>query len=355
MTEKDFIVSKSDFNTSISGEVSAKSPSNIALVKYWGKTNPQIPTNPSISYTLTESYTDTRLEFNPKKADKSQIQVLLADKDTPSFVPKIQQFFDRISAYAPYLKEFDFIIKTENSFPHSSGIASSASGMSALAKCLMLMEKQMGFDAKNPNQRASFLSRLGSGSACRSVYPGLVAWGQSEYIPESSDLYAVPLTLDIHSNFKQFNDAILLIHEGTKSVSSTVGHQLMHNHPYADHRFDQAKQNIKKLLDTLKSGDLEGFGTLVEHEALSLHAMMMLSDPAFILMMPNTVAALHKIWAFREETKLPLFFTLDAGANIHLLYPDQAKQGIEHFIQEQLVALCQHQGVIYDQVNFAPL
>ncbi len=355
MLAKDFIVQKSEFDLNKSGKVSAKSPSNIALVKYWGKTDPQIPTNPSISYTLTNSYTETNLIFEPKKANESEIRVFLDEVEKTDFVPKIKKFFKRIADYAPYLEEFDFTIQTHNSFPHSSGIASSASGMSALAKCLIQMEQIIGISADNQLRRSSFLSRLGSGSACRSVYPGLVTWGKSEFIVGSSDLYAIPLESDIHPVFKTFNDTILLIHEGTKSVSSTVGHQLMNNHPYAQLRFDEAKQNIKKLLDILKTGELEAFGQLVEHEALSLHAMMMLSDPAFILMKPNTVAALDELWAFRKETELPLFFTLDAGANIHLLYPDEGKDKIENFIQSDLLALCQNEGIIYDRANFETL
>ena len=328
MLEKDFIISISEFNLKNSGAVSAKSPSNIALVKYWGKTEPQIPTNPSISYTLTNSFTETALKFEPKKGEFSEISVFLDRNSEPDFIPKIKKFFERIDAYAPYLKEFDFTLNTHNSFPHSSGIASSASGMSALSKCLMKMEAILGYNTGNEKQRSSFLSRLGSGSACRSVYPGLVAWGKSDYIINSSDLYAIPIRHEIHPVFTSFHDTILLIHEGAKSVSSTVGHQLMNNHPYAELRFEEAKKNIKKLLDILVNGDLEAFGKLVEHEALSLHAMMMLSDPAFILMKPKTVEALHNIWEFRTETKNPLFFTLDAGANIHLLYPDEAKEEI---------------------------
>lgn len=352
MTEKDFVVSIEDLNLNIKSKTSAVSPSNIALIKYWGKTEPQIPTNPSISFTLSQSFTDTTLYFEPLKAEKSTIKVFLDDEEKQSFVPKIQSFFQRIETYAPYLKHFDFIIKTHNSFPHSSGIASSASGMSALSKCLVQMEKLLGMHHQNEQQRTSFLSRLGSGSASRSVYPGLVSWGKSEFIENSSDLYASPLNSEIHSVFKTFHDTILLIHEGEKSVSSTVGHQLMNNHPYAEIRFQEAKQNISKLIGILKTGDLAAFGALVEHEALTLHAMMMMSDPAFILMKPNTVKALEAIWAKRESSNLDLYFTLDAGANIHLLYPNAIQSQVEAFIASELLPLCQKKGVIYDKVNF---
>lgn len=352
MTEKDFVTPLSEFDFNQSGQVSCESPSNIALVKYWGKIEPQIPTNPSISYTLTESRTHSTLEYMPKKDAESSIQVFLDGVESAGFIPKIKKFFDRIQAYAPYLQELDFILHTQNTFPHSSGIASSASGMSALAQALILIEKQMGYESNDPMQRVSFFARLGSGSACRSIYKGLVNWGENEFVPHSSNLYATPLSCEIHPVFKSFNDTILLIHEGSKTVSSTVGHKLMNQHPYAKTRFSEAYQNIQKLINVLEFGDLELFGELIEHEALTLHAMMMTSKPAFILMKPNTVACIEKIWTFRKETKQPLYFTLDAGANIHLLYPEEPEEPIKKFITAELLPFCQNGKAIYDTVNF---
>jgi diphosphomevalonate decarboxylase len=80
------------------------------------------------------------------------------------------------------------------------------------------------------------------------------------------------------------------------------------------------------MKEILKTGDMERFIKLVEHEALTLHAMMMMSDPAFILMKTGTLEVINKIWDFRKETGLPLFFTLDAGANVHLLFPNDGSE-----------------------------
>ena len=127
------------------------------------------------------------------------------------------------------------------------------------------------------NQKASFLARLGSGSACRSLYSGLVVWGETPVVEGSSDLFAVKYPdEEIHPIFKNFNDWVLLIHEGEKSVSSTVGHGLMNTNPYAERRFQEARVNFFVLKDILKTGDLQKFMTFVEHEALTLHAMMMM-------------------------------------------------------------------------------
>src|SRR5690606_28444817 len=106
-----------------------------------------------------------------------------------SFRPKIEIFLKRIVTYLPFLKEYHFKIETSNSFPHSSGIASSASGMAALALCLMDLEKELdpGMEADFFNNKASFLARLGSGSASRSIEGDLILWGADQEFPKSSD------------------------------------------------------------------------------------------------------------------------------------------------------------------------
>ncbi len=355
MTEKDFIP-KPYSNTLEAGQVTWESPSNIALVKYWGKKKNQIPENPSISFTLNNCKTITSLSFSKKENhDGFSFEIYLDDEIKGDFKPKIQTFFERIEEYLSFLKTYHFEIRTTNTFPHSSGIASSASGMSALALCLMSIERSLGEVEMTEvffNQKASFLARLGSGSACRSIEGDLIVWGENDVIAGSSDLYGVKYPYEVHENFKDYQDTILLVDKGEKQVSSTVGHNLMHGHPYAQNRFNQAHDNLKKLKSILASGDLDQFNLLVESEALTLHAMMMASMPYFILMKPNTLKIINKIWQFREETGMPISFTLDAGANVHVLYPKQNTHKILEFIKNELVAYCQNEQYICDQIGF---
>jgi diphosphomevalonate decarboxylase len=112
----------------------------------------------------------------------------------------------------------------------------------------------------------------------------------------------------------------LLIHEGQKVGFFNVGHGLMKTNPYAERRFQEARENFAPLKEILKSGDIQGFIRLVEHEALTLHAMMMMSEPAFILMKTGTLEVINSVWKYREETGKSFVFTLDAGANVHLLF-----------------------------------
>jgi diphosphomevalonate decarboxylase len=355
MTEKDFIPGAYSSGKN-EGEVTYKSPSNIALIKYWGKKENQIPANPSISFTLDACATKTTVSYKKLEIKASDFSFDLAFEGKPKedFKPKIKTFFNRIEVYLPFLKEYHFTIETSNTFPHSSGIASSASGMSALASCLLEIERTMNTEmtADFFNKKASFLARLGSGSACRSIEGDLVQWGKQENIMGSSDLYAIKYPYEMHMVFKNYHDTILLVDKGQKQVSSTVGHDLMHNHPFAEKRFVQAHENLTKLKQVFEQGNLVKFIEIVESEALTLHAMMLTSIPYFILMKPNTLEIINKIWAFRESSNTHVCFTLDAGANVHVLYPESEKHEVYQFIKNELVVYCENGQYICDRIGF---
>ena len=354
MTEQDFIL-KTYSKKIEGGKYTWESPSNIALVKYWGKKENQIPANPSISFTLDACKTITTLKFEKKSSTNDfSLDVYLDGEKKKDFKPKIETFFKRIENYLPFLKQYHFTIETSNSFPHSSGIASSASGMSALALCLMSIEKESNQEMTDTffNQKASFLARLGSGSACRSIEGDIIVWGNHIDIENSSDLFGIKYPYQIHENFKNYQDTILLVDKGEKQVSSTIGHNLMNGHPFAKERFMQANTNLSKLINVFKTGDLKSFVEIVESEALTLHAMMMTSLPYFVLMKPNTLEIINKIWKFRKLTNSNVCFTLDAGANVHVLYPEQDTKQVIKFIQNELVAHCQNGHYICDRIGF---
>jgi diphosphomevalonate decarboxylase len=356
MAEKDFILKIYNKNF-VGDKYSWSSPSNIALVKYWGKKEQQIPANPSISFTLDACKTTTTLTCSKKENNTDfSFEIFLDGEKKDDFKPKIQTFFERIEVYVPFLRDYHFVLDTKNTFPHSSGIASSASGMSALALCLMSVEEDVildgGYSDEYFYKKASFLARLGSGSACRSIEGDLIVWGKHKEIPNSSDLFGVKYPFEVHKNFKNYHDTILLVDKGEKQVSSTVGHNLMHDHPFAKQRFAQAHENLSKLVSIFKEGNLKSFIEIVESEALTLHGMMMTSMPYFILMKPNTLEIINKIWRFRQDTDLHICFTLDAGANVHILYPEKEAKEIYEFINNELVVYCQNGHYICDRIGF---
>lgn len=352
MSER-FIFEQIDYNTP-RYTTSWEAPSNIALVKYWGKEAPQLPKNPSISFTLSQCKTITSISFEPteKKVEKISFEFFYEGTPKIAFHEKLEMYFERIRPYTSFLYHYHLRIDTKNTFPHSSGIASSASAMAALSACIVDLERKLNSALTEGYcvAKTSFLARLGSGSASRSVQGPLVGWGFHESISESNSLFGVQIH-EVHPLFKSYRDTILLVDEGQKQVSSTVGHKLMHDHPFAEQRFAQANTHIGQLVNVLKDGDINSFITIVEKEALSLHAMMMTSAPYFVLMKPNTLNIIELVWEFRKQTAIPVCFTLDAGANVHLLYSYDNESVVHKFIESQLAMYCQNGKFIHDQVG----
>lgn len=344
---------------SVPGLTGWRSPSNIALIKYWGKRDRQIPMNPSISISLNRSCTKTLLRFEPAARGRGKLKSFLFEgRENPSFSAKVSSYLSGVSELFPFLKDVDIIIESVNTFPHSSGIASSASAMSALALCLTSAEillSDLQIDNDSFFKKASFTARLGSGSAARSVYPGYVLWGRTSGVPGSSDEYAIPLNDSIHDEFRYMNDSILIVDEKPKSVSSSSGHSLMKNNPWATTRYEQAAHNTIRLLEVLKSGDMDEFVKIVEKEALTLHSLMMSSDPGYILVKPGTLLIIEKIIEFRHDTGIPVCFTLDAGPNVHLIYPAAYSDKVKDLINRHLAGYCHGSKWIDDEAGTGPV
>ena len=328
-----------------SGSVTWKSPSNLAIVKYWGKHGVQLPRNPSISMTLNNAYTLTKVSYEPREnhEDLFDISFSFHGEEKPGFAKKIADYFEKLLPVYPFLKQLTWNIESENSFPHSAGIASSASAMSALALCLCTIEDELFGTLSDDllfDRKASYLSRLGSGSASRSIFPHWSVWGASPEVNGSNDEFAIGYAQEVHDTFKGFHDDILIVSRDEKSVSSTAGHQLMENNAFAAPRYEQANRRLKDLLVAMKKGDVECFGKIAEDEALTLHALMMASNPSYLLMHPNSLEIINRVRAYRAETNNPVYFSLDAGPNIHLLYPEDIVHEVRPFVEEQLVDLC---------------
>lgn len=338
------------------GSLGWSCPSNIALIKYWGKRALQLPLNPSLSMTLQEARTMTRLDytFDPGITDPG-IRFLFEGASAPAFENRVTGFIRALLPFIPVLAHSSLRIESENTFPHSSGIASSASAMGALALCLVQLEEKITGPTHPDSfrKKASFIARLGSGSASRSVYPRFALWGASVDWEASSDEYAIPVS-GYHETFSRLRDTILVVESGEKKISSSLGHSLMDTNPYAATRFNQARQNLALLKNMLAAGDWSGFIEVMEEEALSLHAMMMTGRPGYLLMQPGTLSILQKVRAFRRDTGCRVGFTLDAGANVHLLYAGEEAAEVHPFINAELVPFCENGRIIEDRMGEGP-
>lgn len=328
-------------------------PSNIALVKYWGKKDGQLPLNPSLSFSLKEARTTTRVVLCPKSSLK--LNFLFEGRPSP-FSDRIENYLGLLGKEMPWIGQHSFHIESTNTFPHSAGIASSASAFGALALCLADLDRQFGDTSVGSFfQRASRLARVGSGSASRSVYPGFSWWGQSPVVPGASNDYAIPVNGTIFPGYYQLRDAVLLVDSGTKSVSSSAGHRLMTDHPYRDKRIEQAHVHAEKLLLIMQTDRYDEFFRLVEQEAFSLHALMMSSSPSYLLLKANSIRLIEKIRDFRDQTRLPVGLTIDAGPNIHLLYLNEDREAVQRFIETELLSLTENGTWLDDAVGDGPV
>jgi diphosphomevalonate decarboxylase len=336
--------------TPVDFETCWSSPANIAFVKYWGKKGHQIPANPSLSLTLNDCKTTTSVKFS--FSDELDVSLNFDGSNDEKFAAKIKNYLLTLQTDLPWIHRLGVEIKTTNTFPHGAGIASSASGLSAFALCLADYIKHLTHSNDHDNflKQASFLSRLASGSACRSIYGGFTTWGESELL-DSTDFYATPLR--VHSELKNLCDSILVINSQEKNVSSRAGHGQMGGHAFAEARYIQARDQFNLCVSALKHGDIEAVGKILEAEAFSLHAMMLTSPNPYTLLKPNSLAAIEILHDFRKETGLPVYFTLDAGPNLHLIYPESHKNKVLTFIGHELASLCE--DIIYDRNGEGPV
>lgn len=332
--------------------IECSAPSNIALIKYWGKRDVQIPQNPSLSFTLSESVTKTKISWEPGESETS---FYFEGKKSEAFETKVLAYRNIWEEKFPFIKNLNLKIESSNTFPHSAGIASSASSMASLSLCFAHIVAKAGELEDSEDkflELASNFARLGSGSACRSLYGGIATWGK--WRDGTSDLHASKVT-DLPESWNNWGDAILLISSKEKPVSSRQGHALMEGHPYSETRYKEAKRRISILHDVMKEENKMEFCEIVEREALELHGLMMNSTPSFILMKPESLTIIEKVRAFRNKTKLPVCFTLDAGPNIHLLYPLEDKEAVHNFIKAELLPFLEDGRWIDDKVGLGPV
>ena len=323
------------------GKMTWESPSNIALVKYWGKKDNQIPCNPSLSFTLSNSITTTSCDWEVRP--HSSYEFLFEGHPNEKFGSRVEKYFNSLKEELPFLNSIFLRIDTKNSFPHSAGIASSASSFSSFALILTKLEEiieKKTFNEDSFLKRASHLARLGSGSACRSLFGPACAW--------ENELFGTPIKA--HPVFNTYKDTIVVIDQGVKAVSSSQGHALMNNHPFASNRYEMARENYKKSINFLQKGDCASLGEIMEQEALMLHGLMMSSPTPYVLMKPSTLNVITKVQNFRKEKGIPVYFTLDAGPNVHILYPQEFEGEIEKFIKHNFGNF----PIIFDKVGDGP-
>ncbi len=301
-------------------KATAQAPANIAFIKYWGKKDSKLrlPYNSSISMNLSEAYTTTTVEFSPKY-NKDEIY-FDSQRMESAEAERVLRQLDRLRNIAR--SKLFVKVATTNSFPKSAGIASSASGFAALT---LAAARALGL--KLSEKELSILTRIGSGSAARSIPDGFVQW-QDGIDNDSSYAYSL-----YNPNYWDLLDIIIIVNQSKKKVSSTQGHENAQSSPFFQARLKNLPKRIKMLKDSLKNKDFAKFGKLVEEEAIELHTIMMTQKPPLFYWIGVTMDIIHSVLKWREEG-IPVYFTIDAGPNVHLICEGKDKQGVLEKIKQ---------------------
>jgi diphosphomevalonate decarboxylase len=293
----------------------AFAPANIALCKYWGKRNKELhlPVTSSLSLSLSGKGTRTKISLIPGSFDRIFLNGNHVALDT-EFAKRVIHYLDlfRLSA------NMHFLIDTANNIPTSVGLGSSASGFAALIQALDDL-----FMWELDKISLSILARLGSGSACRSLWQGFVKWKAGREL-DGMDSFARVLPFV----WPKLRIGLLVVSQEPKKISSqeamsrTIG-----TSPFYQMWPQKVFKDIEAIEHAIARQNFRLFGQIIESNALSMHACMTTAWPPIIYSAPNTISAIHKIWQLRVEG-LPIYFTQDAGPNLNLFFLERSEQEV---------------------------
>lgn len=300
----------------IKKEGTAFAPTNIALCKYWGKRDESLNLPVTSSLSLSLGNKGTRTTLSAKK--NAQDTVLFNDKAIPSSDP----FFKRLSYYLDLFRpelDWGFQVITHNNIPTAAGVASSASGFAALALALNQL-----FDWNLNKKQLSILARLGSGSACRSIYSGFVEWhvGQD---PNGMDSYAEPLDV----SWPELCLGILTVSTEKKEMSSrSAMKQTRATSLFYKCWPEKAQRDLMALKKAIKIRDFSQLGSISESNAFAMKALMLTTEPPILYWQPETLNAIRKVSDLRKQG-IEVYCTIDAGPNLILLFEEKNKRRVE--------------------------
>ena len=304
----------------------AFAPSNIALCKYWGKRDRELnlPINASLSVSLAHLGSHTIVTESDTGADRVVLNGIEQSTDS-KFARKVVEF---VSLFRGDLQQ-PVLVNTENNIPTAAGLASSASGFAAL----MLALNQF-YNLNLTDTELSACARMGSGSASRSIFTGFVEW-QMGHRDDGMDSHAIVLD----KPWPDLRIGLVKVTTAEKKVDSRAGMQrtVESAHLYQSWPL-QAAADLEKLHLAIGQQDFMLLGETAEQNALSMHATMIASWPPLLYWQPESVAAMHKIWDLRAQG-LQVYFTMDAGPNIKLLFQQQDEAALlEAFPELEVVA-----------------
>ncbi|WP_058534703.1 diphosphomevalonate/mevalonate 3,5-bisphosphate decarboxylase family protein [Legionella saoudiensis] len=306
----------------------AHAPANIALIKYMGKKDESSnnPDNSSLSYTLNNLLSTVKLEQIDSEQDAweplvvpGQVKFALSELGEKKFLNHLA----RIKKYFNY--EGSFLVQSCNNFPHSSGMASSASSFAALTRCAVFALAELTQRELPTVEEQASLSRLGSGSSCRSFHSPWVLW--------QNDNTVKPIELP----YPELIHQVVVISAEQKAVSSSEAHKLVKSSELYETRAERAEENLTRLLNAFMAKDWGEAYQICWREFQDMHQLFNTCAQPFSYISSNSLGVLNDLQQLWDKKGDGPIVTMDAGPNIHLMYrPDQMEMARE-FKRDYLV------------------
>jgi len=263
-------------------------------------------------------YTRTTVSFQPSLPFDELI--INGHEVTGTGLNRVSYILDIIRRMADVTDHAEVI--TENNFPSGAGIASSASAFAALA---LAGSKAAGLNLSEPE--LSRLARRGSGSASRSIPGGFVEW---QVGATDEDSFAFSIALANHWNLV---DCIAIVSASHKKTGSTEGHAIAPTSPLQEARVIDTPRRLDLCRKAILDKDFESFASIVELDSDIMHSVMMTSTPALHYWKPASLAVMNAIRQWRSEG-LQACYTVDAGANVHVICLEAESQNINKRLRE---------------------
>ncbi|KAI9873184.1 MAG: diphosphomevalonate decarboxylase [Pleopsidium flavum] len=301
---------------------STTAPVNIAVIKYWGKRDPtlNLPTNSSLSVTLSQRDLRTHTTASCSSTFTAPDTLLLNSQSQDVSGARTQACFRELRALRQSLEEKDrslpplstypLRIVSENNFPTAAGLASSAAGFAALVRAIADL-----YQLPASPTELSRIARQGSGSACRSLFGGYVAWNKGT---DASGTDSVAVQVAPASHWPSMRALILVASAAKKDVSSTSGMQttVKTSTLFPTRANDVVPKRMAEMETAIKERDFETFARITMRESNSFHATCLDTDPPIFYLNDVSRAAIRVVEGINAAAgEIIAAYTFDAGPN----------------------------------------
>ncbi len=280
----------------------AEACANIALAKYWGKSErgSNLTAVPSLSLTLDALRTRTEVRFD---SSLSTDCLRLGGEDVSGRpLERVTELLQRLRRLSSE-KRFASVV-SENNFPTAAGLASSASGFAALS---MAAAQGAGL-AQTPGQLSGH-ARRSSASAARSLFEGFALLGA-----EKDEAEAL-----LPAAYWEVVMVVAVVSSGPKAIGSTGG--MVHTKktsPFYKSWVSEAPAIYEEIKQGVLMKDFEQVADAMEHSTRLMHATMLTSRPPVLYLKGPTMELMHEI-DFLRKSGSPAAYTMDAGPNVKVL------------------------------------